>query len=118
MRGRLLLALLALVGMLVAASIGYAAYLASRDSVGLPVKKLDPAPGSLTPARARAPRAETPPARATATRESATVADDRGGSAGATTDDRSGRGSGSGSGGSGSGSGGSGSGSGRGGGDD
>jgi len=42
------LALLALVGLLLAAGIGVAAYVVSKDSVGLPVTKLDPKP--LAPA--------------------------------------------------------------------
>jgi hypothetical protein len=56
MRNRLALVALALLGMLVAGSIGYGAYLASRDSVGLPVTKLEPQPRDLAPTVARKPR--------------------------------------------------------------
>jgi len=39
-----------LVGLFGAATLGYAAYLVSRDSVGLPVTKLDTPPQDLAPA--------------------------------------------------------------------
>jgi hypothetical protein len=39
-----------LVGLFGAATLGYAAYLVSRDSVGLPVTKLDTPPQNLAPA--------------------------------------------------------------------
>ena len=54
---------LALTGLFGATSIGYAAYLVSRDSVGVPVTKLKPAPKRLAPpgARARNRRSEPPP---------------------------------------------------------
>jgi hypothetical protein len=49
------IALLALVGVLLAAGIGIAAYVVSRDSVGLPVTKLEPRPRELSPGVARRP---------------------------------------------------------------
>jgi uncharacterized membrane protein YgcG len=81
-----------LVGLFGAATLGYAAYLVSRDSVGLPVTKLDTpenlAPAQTTPARPTpktVPKPPPPPPAATTTVESG---DDHGG--------RSGRGGGSG----------------------
>ena len=57
----LVVAVLALVGLLCAAGMGYAAYVVSRDSVAVPVTKLQPVPkaadaGSREAARARAER--------------------------------------------------------------
>ena len=69
------LALLGLVGLLLAVGIGVAAYVVSKDSVGLPVTKLDPKP--LAPAVTR-PRTATQP---TTTRVTTTV-DDHGGGGG------------------------------------
>ena len=43
-------AAIVLVGLFGAAALGYAAYLVSRDSVGLPVTKLDTPPQNLAPA--------------------------------------------------------------------
>jgi hypothetical protein len=93
MRTKPAVALLAMAGLLLAVSIGLAAYLASRDSVGLPVTKLDPAPRDLAPTVARK-RASARPA----TTAGATTTDERhGGSTGTTTtDDHSGRGGGGG----------------------
>jgi uncharacterized membrane protein YgcG len=54
----LVIAVLALVGLLCAAGMGYAAYVVSRDSVAVPVTKLQPTPKELTPARVK-PRART-----------------------------------------------------------
>ena len=94
---------LALLGLLAAASIGYASYLVSRDSVGLPVTKLED-PQELTPgSRARTPQ------RTVSTRTSTADDGERGTTTGEDSrkrgDDNSGRGSsGSGSGGGGSGS--------------
>ena len=82
MRGRLLVAALAVAGMVVAASIGYAAYLASRDSVGLPVTKLEPKPRDLAPTvvrrRART-RAQTTHTTSTLPLPGTTTIDDHGG---------------------------------------
>jgi hypothetical protein len=44
---------LGLLGVLAAASIGYASYLVSRDEVGLPVTKLEKAPQDVVPTQAR-----------------------------------------------------------------
>jgi uncharacterized membrane protein YgcG len=120
MRGRVFIAVLAFVGLLSAASIGYAAYLVSRDSVGLPVTKLQPAPSEIAPQSARRKRgsAARTQTRGVTTRPVTTV-EDRGGGDRRGRDDNSGSGSGSGSGGSSGSSGsGGGGGSGRGGGDD
>ena len=90
MRPKPTVALLALAGLLLAVSIGLGAYFASRDSVGLPVTKLDPAPRDLAPTVPRK-RAST---RASTTRTT-TLTERHGGST-QTTDDRSRRGSNSG----------------------
>jgi uncharacterized membrane protein YgcG len=106
----LIVAILALIGLLCAAGMGYAAYVVSRGSVAVPVTKLQQTPQSLTPAQvratARAKAAKTKAkkrARTTTTRTVAppppTTTDDHGG-------DRRGGGSGSGGGGGGHGGGG------------
>ena len=85
----LLIVGLGLLGVLAAASIGYASYLVSRDDVGLPVTKLEQAPRDVVPVQAR-----TQTQRTTSTR-TATVDDrlDRGLIPPTTTgDDNSGRG--------------------------
>lgn len=103
----LIVATLAVIGLLCAAGMGYGAYVVSRGSVAVPVTKLQQAPQSLTPeqvratARAKAAKAKARKrARTTTTRTVAppptTTVDDHGG-------DRHGGG---GSGGSGSGGGG------------
>src|ERR687886_142264 len=117
---RTMIAALAVGGMLLAASLGYAAFLASRDSVGLPVTKLEPAPRDLSPTLARRRAEPRQTTNAVATRPAASTVEDRARTQTRAGDDHSGRGGGSGSSGrSGSGAGGSGgSGSGRGGGDD
>jgi hypothetical protein len=51
MRTALTLVLVGLVGLFGAASIGYAAYVVSRDTVGAPVTKVKFSPTELTPAR-------------------------------------------------------------------
>jgi hypothetical protein len=114
----LLIVALGLLGILAAASIGYASYLVSRDEVGLPVTKLEPAPTQLAPPPARtdttrtATVEETGPIRTTSTGEDRTTT-------GTETEDNRGRGRGRGrSGGDSSGSGSSGSGSGGGSGSD
>jgi hypothetical protein len=94
MHRRSLVLLLAVVGILVAASIGYAAYLASRDSVGLPVTKLQTTPRGLAPAKTRTGRRPRP---TTETTSGTTTVDDHGGGSGG--DSGSGGGSGRGSGG-------------------
>jgi hypothetical protein len=85
-------ALLAVVGVLLAVGIGVAAYAVSKDSVGLPVTKLDPKPLAPTVTR----RNSTTHARTTthaATSRATTTVDDHGGG------DNSGRGRGGGHGG-------------------
>jgi hypothetical protein len=109
----LLIVGLGLLGVLAAASIGYASYLVSRDDVGLPVTKLEKAPRDVVPVQARTSTTGTTSTR-TATVEDRTT---RSGTNPSTTgDDNSGRGRGgddnSGKGSSGSGSGSSGKGSG------
>jgi hypothetical protein len=56
MRAMLTVIAVALVGLFGAVSLGYAAYVVSRDQVGLPVTKLKTPAGSLAPAPAK-PRA-------------------------------------------------------------
>jgi hypothetical protein len=51
MRTALALVLVGLVGLFGAASIGYAAYVVSRDTVGSPVTKVKLSPNELAPAR-------------------------------------------------------------------
>lgn len=99
----LIVAILALVGLLCAAGMGYAAYVVSRGSVAVPVTRLEPAPQNLTPrqvkAKVRKPTRTTTTTRTVAPPPAppATTVDDHGG-------DRHGGGSGSGSGGGGHGS--------------
>ena len=60
MRTILTILAIALVGLFGAVSLGYAAYVVSRDQVGLPVTKLKTPPGSLAPTQAKTPKAPTP----------------------------------------------------------
>jgi hypothetical protein len=82
----LVVAALALAGLLCAAGMGLAAYVVSRDSVAVPVTKLQPAP-QLTPARVKArvrtqrPIEHTPTTTRTVTTPTTTV-DDHGGGGG------------------------------------
>ena len=89
----LVVAALALVGLLCAVGMGYAAYVVSRDSVAVPVTKLQPVPKELTPARVK-PRVKTRTrpveTRTTTTRTGTTTVDDHGGRGGGS--DNSGRG--------------------------
>jgi hypothetical protein len=71
-------ALLALAGLAVAAAIGFAAYLASRDSVGLPVTRLEPAPRLAPTVRPRHATTQT----GTTTSAVTTVEDRHGGGGG------------------------------------
>ena len=93
----LVVAVLALVGLLCAAGMGYAAYVVSRGSVAVPVTRLQQGPAqNLTPAKVRKKAVvrthSRPIAKATTTtRATTTTVDDHGG--------RSRGGSGSGSGG-------------------
>ena len=92
MRSVLTVLAVALVGLFGAASLGYAAYVVSRDQVGLPVTKLQTPPGSLAPTPAKTtktpapkrkrvvlPPPPPPPPPSTTTRE---PGDDHGGSSG------------------------------------
>jgi hypothetical protein len=85
MRATLTVLTVAIVGLFGAASLGYAAYVVSRDQVGLPVTKLKTPPGSLAPTPAKttkqpAPKRKRvvppPPPPSTTTRE---PGDDHGG---------------------------------------
>jgi hypothetical protein len=60
MRGGLAVLVLALVGLFGATSIGYAAYVVTRDSVGVPVTKLRRAPTKLAPRAAQRRTTSTP----------------------------------------------------------
>jgi len=72
----LVVAVLALTGLLCAAGIGVAAYVVSRDSVAVPVTRLQPRPSrTLTPATVR----KTKTAGTTAPRAATTTVDDHGG---------------------------------------
>ena len=98
MRATLTVLAVALVGLFGAASLGYAAYVVSRDQVGLPVTKLKTPPGSLAPIPAKttkqpAPKRKRvvpppPPPPPTTTRE---PGDDHGGSRGGSGRGRGGR---------------------------
>jgi len=92
----LIVATLALIGLLCAAGMGYAAYVVSRGSVAVPVTRLQQAPQTLTPQQGRAKqRARTATTRTVAPAPPpapTTTVDDHGG-------DRHGGGSGGGRGG-------------------
>lgn len=83
MRSALALLAVALVGLFAATSIGYAAYVVSRDSVGLPVTKLKLSPSQLAPVapkrKAARPKPRTTPTVATQTTPRTTTTDDHGG---------------------------------------
>ena len=66
MRSLVTLVIVGLFGLLAAASIGYAAYVVSRDTVGTPVTKVKLSPNELAPVRER-PQT-TPRTTATTTR--------------------------------------------------
>jgi hypothetical protein len=85
----LIVATLALIGLLCAAGMGYAAYVVSRGSVAVPVTRLQQTPAQqLTPARVRAKPAGTIRRTPTTTRTVAPPAPTT------TVDDHGGRGSG------------------------
>jgi hypothetical protein len=63
MRSALSLAVIVVIGLFGATSIGYAAYVVSRDSVGLPVTKLKMPTDRLAPKPAQRTRAKPKPAR-------------------------------------------------------
>jgi hypothetical protein len=54
----LIVATLALIGLLCAAGMGYAAYVVSRGSVAVPVTRLQQAPQTLTPRQVRSKAAK------------------------------------------------------------
>jgi hypothetical protein len=60
MRGGLAVLVLALIGLFGATSIGYAAYVVTRDSVGVPVTKLRRGPTKLAPRAAQRRTTATP----------------------------------------------------------
>ena len=60
MKRRLAILALALLGLFCAAGVGVAAYLVSRDSVAVPVTRLQPTPRELAPVRSQ-PRPKTTP---------------------------------------------------------
>ena len=60
MRATLTVLTVALIGLFGAASLGYAAYVVSRDQVGLPVTKLKTPPGSLAPTPAKTTKQPAP----------------------------------------------------------
>jgi uncharacterized membrane protein YgcG len=72
---------LGLVGLLCAAGIGVAAYVVSRDSVAVPVTRLQPRPQTLTPPRVRTrpQRRPTTTVVTTTTVRPGTTVDDHGG---------------------------------------
>jgi flagellar basal body-associated protein FliL len=75
----LVIALLALVGLLCAAGMGYAAYVVSRGSVAVPVTRLQQTPAQqLAPAHART-RSTPTTTRTVAPPAPTTTVDDRGG---------------------------------------
>jgi hypothetical protein len=86
MRSALTLVAVVLVGLFGATSIGYASYLVSRDSVGLPVTKLELS-SNLAPPRTTRRKAAKPKRRTTSTANTPgmpsqiTTSDDHGGSA-------------------------------------
>lgn len=96
MRTTLTVLVVALVGLFGAASLGVAAYVVSRDQVGLPVTNLKTPAGKLAPTPAKAPATRKrvvppppPPPPTTTTRE---PGDDHGGSRGGSGRGRGGHG--------------------------
>jgi hypothetical protein len=94
MKRGLLLIMAGLAGLLCAAAIGYAAYAVSRDSVAVPVTRLQPRPAELAPK----PAVRTPPRTVSTTTAAPTTTgeDHHGGGHGGGGDDHSGRGGGGG----------------------
>ena len=87
MRSALALLVVGLVGLFGAASIGYAAYVVSRDTVGVPVTKVKISPNDLAPVRERT--TSTPRTTPTVTTTRTTVPQTTTGESG---DDHGGRG--------------------------
>jgi hypothetical protein len=94
----LVVAVLALTGLLCAAGIGVAAYVVSRDSVAVPVTRLQPKPSrTLTPANVRQTKTGRTTSTATTRTTPTTTVDDHGGNSGPGSgggDDNSGHGGG------------------------
>jgi hypothetical protein len=90
MRSAVTLLAIALLGLFGATSIGYAAYVVSRGSVGLPVTKLKISPDQLAPARTTVDAGRPQPSTtttATTTRTSTTVAHGRPPASGKSSDE-------------------------------
>ncbi len=86
MKSALALLAVGLLGLFGATSIGYAAYVVSRDSVGLPVTKLKLSPNDLAPAstkqQAARPKPSTVTTRTTTRASTTDDGDDHGGRSG------------------------------------
>ena len=82
MRSALLVLAIGLLGLFGATSIGYAAYVVSRDSVGLPVTKLKLSPNRLAPAPANRKAAKRKPTTTRTVTTQTTTTDDHGGRSG------------------------------------
>ena len=102
----LIVATLAVIGLLCAAGMGYGAYVVSRGSVAVPVTRLQQAPQSLTPSQVRTNAAEARARRRARTTATRTVAPPPPPPPTTTVDDHGGDRHGGGSGGGGSGGGG------------
>ena len=102
----LIVATLAVIGLLCAAGMGYGAYIVSRGSVAVPVTRLQQAPQSLTPSQVRTNAAKARARRRARTTTTRTVAPPPRRPPTTTVDDHGGDRHGGGSGGGGRGSGG------------
>ena len=78
----LVVAVLAVVGLLCAAGMGFAAYYVSRDSVAVPVTRLQLKPQGLAPARIETTRATTQTTRTAPTTPRSTTTDGHSGGSG------------------------------------
>ena len=76
MKSALALLAVGLLGLFGATSIGYAAYVVSRDSVGLPVTKLKLSPNDLAPVPVNQKAAQPKPSTVTTRTTRATTTDD------------------------------------------
>ena len=94
----LIVATLAVIGLLCAAGMGYGAYVVSRGSVAVPVTRLQQAPQSLTPAQVRTNAAKARARRRARTATTRTVAPPPPPPPTSTVDDHGGRRGGGGSG--------------------
>ena len=83
MKSALVVLAVALLGLFCATSLGYAAYVVSRDSVGLPVTKLKLSPNNLAPVPVKRTTVKPKPKTThTVTTSQTTTTDDHGGSSG------------------------------------